>query len=65
LPEKDYSRIAARRWQAYIKEERHNMSPQIGWNSIEIMFQVIKWIICSMEKLGFKRRRIVKMISVE
>ncbi len=60
-----FSRIAAKGWQAYMKEERHNKSPQISWDFIEIIFQVIKWIIYSIEKLGFRRRRIVQMISVE
>jgi hypothetical protein len=60
-----FSRIAAKGWQAYLKEERHNKSPQIGWGFIEIIFKVIKWIIYSIEKLGFRTRRIVQMISVE
>jgi hypothetical protein len=30
--------IAAKGWQAHMKEERHNKSPQIGWDFIEIIF---------------------------
>lgn len=61
----DFSRIAAKRWQDYIKEERDNKSPKISWNIIEIIFQIVKWIIYSMEKLSVKKRRIVQKISVE
>lgn len=57
--------IAARRWRDYMKEERHNKSPKIGWNIIEIIFKVVKWIIYSMEKLSVKKRRIIQKISVE
>ena len=61
----DSSRIAARRWRDYKKDERHNKSPKISWNIIEIIFKVIKWIIYSMEKLSVKKRRIIQKISVE
>ena len=61
----DSSRIAARRWRDYIKDERHKKSPKISWNIIEIIFKVIKWIIYSMEKLSVKKRRIIQKISVE
>ena len=61
----DSSRIAARRWRDYLKDERHNKSPKISWNIIEIIFKVIKWIIYSMEKLSVKKRRIIQKISVE
>lgn len=61
----DSSRIAARRWRYYIKDEKHNKSPKISWNIIEIIFKVIKWIIYSMEKLSVKKRRIIQKISVE
>jgi hypothetical protein len=65
IARKGFSIIAAKDWQAHMKEERHNKSPQIGWDFIEIIFQVIKCILYSIEKLGFRRRRIVQMISVE
>jgi hypothetical protein len=61
----DSSRIAAKRWRDYIKEERHNKSPKISWNIIEIISNVVKWIIYNMEKLSLKKRRIVQKISVE
>jgi hypothetical protein len=63
LPEKDFRELQLRL--ASLFERRDNKSPQIGWDFIEIIFQVIKWIIYSIEKLGFRRRRIVQMISVE
>jgi hypothetical protein len=53
LPEKVFSRIAAKGWQAYMKEERHNKSPQIGWDFIEIIFQGNKWIILQYREIGF------------
>lgn len=61
----DSPRIAARRWRDYMKEERHNKSPKISWNIIEIIFKLVKWIIYSMEKLSVKKRRIIQKISVE
>ena len=61
----DSSRIAARRWRDYTKDEKHNKSQKISWNIIEIIFKVIKWIIYSMEKLSVKKRRIIQKISVE
>ena len=61
----DSPRIGARRWRDYMKEERHNKSPKISWNIIEIIFKVVKWIIYSMEKLSVKKRRIIQKISVE
>ena len=61
----DSSRIAAKRWRDYIKEERYNKSPKISWNIIEIIFNIVKWIIYNMEKLSLKKRRIVQKISVE
>jgi hypothetical protein len=64
LPEKDFSRIAAKRWQAYIKE-RNNKGAQSVWKFIEIILQIIKWIIYSLERFGLKKRRTVQTISVE
>ena len=64
LPEKDFSRIADKRWQAYIKE-RNNKGAQSVWKFIEIILQIIKWIIHSLERFGLKKRRTVQKISVE
>jgi hypothetical protein len=64
LPEKDISRIAAKRWQAYIKE-RNNKGAQSVWQFIEIILQIITWIIHSLERFGLKKRRTVQTISVE
>ena len=64
LPEKDFSRIVAKRWQAYIKE-RNNKGAQSVWNFIEIILQIIKWIIHSLERFGLQTRRTVQTISVE
>jgi hypothetical protein len=64
LPEKDFSRIAAKRWQAYIKE-RNNKGAQSVWKYIEIILQIIKWIIHGLERFGLKKRRTVQKISVE
>jgi hypothetical protein len=64
LPEKDFSRIAAKHWQAYIKE-RNNKGAQSVWKFIEIILQIIKWIIHSLERFGLKKRRTVQKISVE
>jgi hypothetical protein len=61
----DSSRIAAKRWRDYIKEERRNKSPKISWKITEIIFNVVKWIIYNMEKLNLKKRRIDQKISVE
>jgi hypothetical protein len=63
LLEKDFSRIAAKRWQAYIKEEQ-NEQPKI-WNIAEFLFQLVRWIIHFMEKLTIKKSRVVQKISVE
>jgi hypothetical protein len=65
LLEKDVSRIAAKRWQAYLKEDKQNERPKILWNIIEILFQLVKWIIQVMEKLTIKKRQVVQKISVE
>jgi hypothetical protein len=65
LLEKDVSRIAAKRWQAYLKEDKQNERPKILWNIIEILFQLVKWIIQVMEKLTIKKRQVVQEISVE
>jgi hypothetical protein len=65
LLEKDFSRIAAKHWQAYLKEDKQNERPKILWNIIEILFQLVKWIIHVMEKLTIKKRRVVQKISVE
>jgi hypothetical protein len=65
LLEKDVSRIAAKRWQAYLKEDKQNERPKILWNIIEILFQLVKWIIKVMEKLTIKKRQVVQKISVE
>jgi hypothetical protein len=65
LLEKDFSRIAAKRWQAYLKEDKQNERPKILWNIIEILFQLVKWIIQVMEKLTTKKRQVVQKISVE
>jgi uncharacterized protein with PQ loop repeat len=65
LLEKDFSRIAAKRWQAYLKEDKQNERPTILWNIIEILFQLVKWIIQVMEKLTIKKRQVVQKISVE
>jgi hypothetical protein len=65
LLEKDFSRIVAKRWQAYLKEDKQNERPKILWNIIEILFQLVKWIIHVMEKLTIKKRRVVQKISVE
>jgi hypothetical protein len=64
LLEKDFSRIAAKRWQAYIKEEQ-NEQPKILWNIAEFLFQLVRWIIHFMEKLTIKKSRVVQKISVE
>jgi hypothetical protein len=65
LLEKDFSRIVAKRWQAYLKEDKQNERPKILWNIIEILFQLVKWIVHVMEKLTIKKRRVVQKISVE
>jgi hypothetical protein len=65
LLEKDVSRIAAKRWQAYLKEDKQNERPKILWNFIEILFQLVKWIIQVMEKLTIKKRQVVQKISME
>jgi hypothetical protein len=65
LLEKDFSRIAAKRWQAYLKGDKQNERPKILWNIIEILFQLVKWIIQVMEKLTIKKRQVVQKISVE
>jgi hypothetical protein len=65
LLEKDFSRIAAKCWQAYLKEDKQNERPKILWNIIEILFQLVKWIIQVMEKLTIKKRQVVQKISVE
>jgi hypothetical protein len=65
LLEKDFSRIVAKRWQAYLKEDKQNERPKILWNIIEILFQLVKWIIHVMEKSTLKKRRVVQKISVE
>ena len=64
LPEKDFSRIMAKRWHAYNKE-KNDKGAQSIWNFIEIILQIIKWIIDSLERFGLKKRRTVQMISVE
>jgi hypothetical protein len=64
LLEKDFSRIAAKRWQAYIKEEQ-NEQTKILWNIAEFLFQLVRWIIHFMEKLTIKKSRVVQKISVE
>lgn len=63
--EKDFSRIAAKGWQAYLKEDKQKERPKILWNIIEILFQLVKWIIQVMEKLTIKKRQVVQKISVE
>jgi hypothetical protein len=65
LLEKDFSRIAAKRWQAYIKEDRQNEHPKTPWNIVEFLFQLVRWIIHVMEKLTIKKGRVVQKISVE
>jgi len=65
LLEKDFSKIAAKRWQAYLKEDKQYERPKILWNIIEILFQLAKWIIQVMEKLTIKKRQVVQKISVE
>jgi hypothetical protein len=65
LLEKDFSRIAAKRWQAYIKEDKQKGHPKTLWNIIEFLFQLVRWIIHVMEKLTIKKSRVVQKISVE
>jgi hypothetical protein len=65
LLEKDFSRIAAKRWQAFIKEDKQNEHPKILWNIVEFLFQLVRWIIHVTEKLTIKRSRVVQKISVE
>jgi hypothetical protein len=65
LLEKDFSRITAKRWQAYIKEGKQNEQPKILWNIAEFLFQLVRWIIHFMEKLTIKKSRVVQKISVE
>jgi hypothetical protein len=66
LLEKDFSRIAAKHWQAYIKEEdKQNEHPKTLWNIVEFLFQLVRWIIHVMEKLTIKKSRVVQKISVE
>jgi hypothetical protein len=42
LLEKDFSKIAAKRLQAYLKEDKQNERPKILGNIIEILFQLAK-----------------------
>jgi hypothetical protein len=65
LQEKYFSRIAAKRWQAYIKEDKQNEHPKILWNIVEFLFQLVRWIIHAMEKLTIKKNQVVQKISVE
>jgi hypothetical protein len=65
LLEKDFSRIAAKRWQAYIKEDKQNEHSKTLWNIVELLFQLVRWIIHIMEKLTIKKSRVVQKISVE
>lgn len=65
LQENDFSRIAAKRWQAYMKEDKQNEHPKILWNIVEFLFQLLRWMICVMGKLTLKKSRVVQKISVE
>jgi hypothetical protein len=65
LLEKDFSRIAAKRWQAYIKEDKQNEYPKTLWNIAQFLFQLVRWIIHVMEKLTIKKSQVVQKISVE
>jgi hypothetical protein len=65
LLEKDFSRIAAKRWQAFIKEDKQNEHPKILWNIVEFLFRLVRWIIHVTEKLTIKKSRVVQKISVE
>gem|GEM_PF-1987147 len=63
--EKDFSRIAAKRWQAYIKEDKQNEHANALWNIVQFLFQLVRWIMHVMEKLTIKKSRVVQKISVE
>jgi hypothetical protein len=65
LLEKDFARIAAKRWQAYIKEDKQNEHSKILWNIVDLLFQLVRWMIHVMEKLTIKKSRVVQKISVE
>jgi hypothetical protein len=65
LLEKDFSRIAAKRWQAYIREDNQNEHSKTSWNIVEFLFQLVRWMIQVMEKLTIKKSRVVQKISVE
>jgi hypothetical protein len=65
LLEKDFARIAAKRWQAYIKEDKQNEHSKTLWNIVDLLFQLVRWMIHVMEKLTIKKSRVVQKISVE
>ena len=59
------SKLANKRWQAYLKEENENNLRFVYKSLVTIILSIIKFILWLWANIQSKRRRIVEKICVE
>jgi hypothetical protein len=62
----DVSRLAAKRYQRYLKEEeKRKRYPQWIQNIITAILMLVKLITNALEKASIKKKRVIEKISIE